>query len=220
MAGMSGIRGVAAVLAIGCSACAPAGSQTPEEAAARLPIVKAAVDAQNREFGAAPAATPADVDTAYTFEFGGLSTPRIPMTAFRGDVVLVVNTASRCGYTPQYTGLQKLQDDYGGKGFSVIGVPSNDFGGQEPGSAAEIKSFCEMNFGVTFPMAAKSPVTGADAYPFYKWAEAELGKDARPGWNFHKLLVGKDGKLIAAFPSGVEPTSTRLVDAIEAALGG
>jgi glutathione peroxidase len=136
----------------------------------------------------------------------------------QGEVVLVVNTASKCGFTPQYEGLQAIYSEYHAQGFEVVGVPSNDFGGQEPGTAEEIQEFCELNFGVTFPMTAKNAVTGAQRHPFYQWAEAQLGQSAVPGWNFHKLLIGRDGHLIAAFPSDVEPTSEQLRAAITQAL--
>jgi len=159
-------------------------------------------------------------DTAYGFAFEGLMVQSVPMAAFRGVAVLVVNTASRCGFTSQYAGLQAIYEEYGDQGFAVVGVPSNDFGGQEPGEAAEIQQFCEQNYGVTFPMAGKTQVIGEGRHPFYAWAEARLGEAARPGWNFHKLLIGRDGRLIAAFPSRVEPTSPELRAAIAAALAG
>lgn len=133
-------------------------------------------------------------------------------------VVLVVNTASFCGYTPQYEGLQALWERYRDRGLVVLGIPSNDFGEQEPGSATEIKAFCEVNFKVTFPLTTKQKVRGAGAHPLYRWAAAEGGMLATPRWNFHKLLVGRDGRLIGAFPSAVEPTSAQLTQAIERAL--
>jgi len=203
----------AGALAVSASAQPPAAG-SPE----KLRAVARALADQTRTFAAAPPISSAAPGTAYGFEFAGLSVPRIPMTAFKGEVVLMVNTASQCGYTPQYEGLQRLQATYEAKGFSVIGVPSNDFGGQEPGSAEQIRSFCEANYGVTFPMAAKTPVTGKSAHPFYRWAVAELGPEAQPKWNFHKILIGRDGKLVGAFPSGVSPESARLVSAIEAAI--
>ncbi|MHA7870957.1 MAG: glutathione peroxidase, partial [Hyphococcus sp.] len=123
-----------------------------------------------------------------------------------------------CGFTPQYAGLQALHEKYAGDGFSVIGVPSNDFGGQEPGSAAEIRRFCDLNYGVTFPMTQKSVVAGENAHPFYQWAIASLGEDAAPRWNFHKILVGRDGQAVGAFPSRVRPDSPKLENAITTAL--
>jgi glutathione peroxidase len=215
---------LAAFCALGaCSRAAPpAEAQTPAAAAPAEAnqAVAAAVAEQRTRFANAPALVTTDHASAYQFEFSGLSTPRVPMTAFEGEVVLVVNTASKCGFTPQYAGLQQIYTDYHGRGFEVLGVPSNDFGGQEPGSAEEIRNFCSLNFGVTFPMAGKVDVIGDTAHPFYKWAQAQIGDAAVPRWNFHKLLLGRDGHLIAAFPSNVTPTSEQVRAAITAALGG
>ena len=119
----------------------------------------------------------------------------MPFARYRGRVLLVVNTASMCGFTPQYEGLQKLQDSYAARGLVVIGVPSGDFAGQEYGSNAEIKDFCETRFGIRFPMTEKAVVTGPGAAPFYRWAAARLGPQNVPQWNFHKFLVGRDGRL-------------------------
>ena len=179
--------------------------------------MSAAVEEQRARFAAAPA--PTSDNTAYQFVFDGLVAEHVPMTAFQGEVVLVVNTASRCGFTPQYAGLQEIYTEYHGRGFEVLGVPANNFAGQEPGSAQEIQDFCSLNFGVTFPMAAKADVVGDDAHPFYRWARTEFGDAAVPQWNFHKLLIGRDGRIIAAFPSDVTPTSAEIRTAIEAALG-
>lgn len=205
-------------LALGACNRAPL-PPTADVAEQRTAAVEAAVQEQTQRFAAAPAATPADSATAYQFSFDGLMTERVPMTAFRGEVVLVVNTASRCGYTPQYEGLQEIYTEYHARGFEVVGVPSNNFAGQEPGSAQEIAEFCRLNYGVTFPMAGKAEVIGNDAHPFYQWAHQQLGESAVPAWNFHKILVGRDGRLIAAWPSAVTPTSAELRQAIEAALG-
>lgn len=155
-------------------------------------------------------------DTAYQFTFEGLMTDALPLSAFSGKVILVVNTASQCGYTPQYAGLQRLYDAYRARGLVIVGVPSNDFGGQEPGSAVEIRRFCKANYGVTFPMAAKYDVIGPHAHPFYQWAAAKLGPSARPQWNFHKILIDRAGRPIAAYPSQVPPEDLRPV--IEKAL--
>lgn len=205
-----------AIVLAGCNRAPPPPSA--DVAAERSAAVAAAVEAQRTRFAAAPALVTSDTASAYQFEFTGLWTDRLPLTAFEGDVVLVVNTASRCGFTPQYEGLQAIYTEYNAQGFDVVGVPSNNFAGQEPGSAQEIQDFCSLNYGVTFPMAGKTEVVGADAHPFYKWAEAQLGESAVPGWNFHKLLIGRDGHLIAAFPSDVEPTSEQLRAAITQAL--
>jgi glutathione peroxidase len=130
----------------------------------------------------------------------------------------VVNTASQCGYTPQYTGLQEVWTRFKDRGLLLVGVPSNDFGGQEPGGAAEITETAHHQYGVTFPITAKADVKGANAHPFYKWAAGEL-PNATPQWNFHKYLIGRDGHIAAAFPSAVEPTDTRVIIAIAKELG-
>jgi glutathione peroxidase len=213
-------RSILAVLAIlALSACNRAPPPPSAEVAeTRTEVVAAAVQEQRARFEAAPPVANADRNTAYQFEFTGLWTDRLPLTAFEGEVALVVNTASRCGFTPQYEGLQEIYTEYREQGFEVIGVPSNNFAGQEPGSAQEIQDFCSLNYGVTFPMAGKTEVVGAAAHPFYRWAQAQLGESAVPGWNFHKILVGRDGRLIAAFGSRTEPTSEELRAAITQAL--
>jgi glutathione peroxidase len=155
--------------------------------------------------------------TAYGFTFEGIDGGPLPLSQFGGRVLLVVNTASRCGFTDQYAGLQRLWTRYRDRGLVVIGVPSNDFGGQEPGSDAEIRGFCSATFGVTFPLAARTKVRGEGAHPFYRWAAAQR-RDAAPRWNFHKLLVDRRGRIAEAFASTVEPGSTRLVLALELAL--
>ncbi len=142
----------------------------------------------------------------------------LPMKQFAGKVVLLVNTASFCGYTPQYDGLQKLQTSYEGRGFTVVGVPSGDFLGQEYGSNKEISSFCKAKFGIRFPLAEKGDVVGRNAIPIYRWAAAVLGQDNTPKWNFHKYLIGRDGRLIAAFGSKVTPEDPAVAGAIETAL--
>lgn len=159
-------------------------------------------------------------DGAYAFSFAGLVHEQINLAAFEGRPILVVNTASKCGFTPQYAVLQETYEAYKEQGLVLIGVPSNDFGSQEPGSADEIETFCRLNYGVTFLMAAKSVVQGAESHPFYAWAKAELGDDAVPRWNFHKILIDAEGRAMAAFPSSVRPTSQRLTSAIETALTG
>ncbi|MFC3129211.1 glutathione peroxidase [Coralloluteibacterium stylophorae] len=136
--------------------------------------------------------------------------------AFAGQVLLVVNTASKCGFTPQYEGLEALHQRYRGRGFAVVGFPSNDFKGQEPGSEAEIQSFCTLTYGVKFPMFEKVHVVGDDATPLYRRLAAEAGEE--PGWNFHKYLVGRDGTVLASFGSRTAPEDPALVAALEAAL--
>ena len=135
---------------------------------------------------------------------------------YAGKVVLVVNVASKCGYTPQYKGLQALYTELQPKGFVILGFPSNDFGGQEPGSAEEIKTFCELNYGVTFPLFSKVVTqAGPEQSPIYAW----LGQSGNlPKWNFSKYLIGKDGKVVGFYPSAVKPDAPELRAAIEQAL--
>jgi glutathione peroxidase len=156
--------------------------------------------------------------TAWDFDFTAIDGQPLPMTTFRDHPVLVVNVASKCGLTPQYDGLEKLYAAYRDKGFVVLGVPCNQFAGQEPGTEADISEFCRTNFGIEFPMTSKADVKGDDAHPFYKWAVEQVGEPAEPVWNFHKLLVGKDGSLINVFGPRTEPMDPEITAAIEAAL--
>ena len=156
--------------------------------------------------------------TAYAFSFKRLEGGDIRLAEYAGKPILVVNTASLCGYTPQYTGLQQLWMRFADQGLLVIGVPSNDFGGQEPGGVAEIDHTAHRQYGVTFPLAAKVEVKGSGVHPFYKWAASERPLDT-PRWNFHKYLVGRDGRITAAFSSEIEPTDARVVAAIAKELG-
>ena len=156
--------------------------------------------------------------TAYDYDFTAIDGSDLPMTTFKDKVVLVVNVASACGLTPQYDGLEQLYRDYRDQGLVVLGVPCNQFAGQEPGTETEIKAFCETRFNIDFPLTSKEDVKGENAHPFYKWALAELGESADPAWNFHKLLVGKDGKLIHAFGPRTEPLADDLTGAVKAAL--
>jgi glutathione peroxidase len=158
------------------------------------------------------------MSSAYDYEFKTIDGAPLPLTSFKDKVVLVVNTASACGLTPQYDGLEKLYSDYKGQGLVVLGVPCNQFAGQEPGTEAEIKTFCETRFAVDFPMTSKVEVKEAGAHPFYKWAETQLGEPAVPVWNFHKILIGKDGQAIAAFGPRTEPLAPEITAAIEQAL--
>jgi glutathione peroxidase len=136
-----------------------------------------------------------------------------PLCQYAGKVVLVVNTASQCGYTPQYQGLERLWNKYKDRGLVILGFPANDFGGQEPGSNKEIAAFCEINYGVSFPMFAKTTVTGSAANPlFVRLAQAS---GSAPRWNFHKYLVDRTGERVAAFPSRVAPDDPKLVAEIE-----
>lgn len=137
------------------------------------------------------------------------------LSDFKGKVTLVVNTASECGFTPQYEGLEKLHETYKDRGFSVLGFPSNDFGGQEPGTAEQIATFCSTRFHVAFPLFQKVKTKGEGQAPVFRFVSEAAGE---PKWNFHKYLVGKDGRVIKAFPSRVTPQSPELTTAIEAAL--
>jgi glutathione peroxidase len=155
--------------------------------------------------------------TAYAFSFRSLDGGDISLAEYTGRPLLIVNTASLCGYTPQYAGLQELWNEFHGRGLMIIGVPSNDFGGQEPGGSSEIAEAAQHQYGVTFPIAAKAVVNGPEAHPFYKWAAAARPKDV-PRWNFHKYLIGHDGYIADVFPSAVEPSDTRVKTAIARAL--
>ncbi len=146
--------------------------------------------------------------TAYAFSFPALSENEIRLSDYAGRPILVVNTASLCGFTPQYAGLQELWTEFRDRGLTMIGVPSNDFGGQEPGGVADIAETAQHQYGVTFPIAAKAIVLGPNAHPFYKWA-AEARPKEIPRWNFHKYLIGRDGYIADVFASTVEPTDTR-----------
>lgn len=157
--------------------------------------------------------------SAHGFSFEGLTGGTINLADYRGKAILVVNTASKCGLTPQYKGLQALYDKRSKDGLVVIGVPSGDFAGQELATSKEIAEFCELNYGVTFPMAAKSKVTGAGAHPFYRWAAAAIGNDAVPRWNFHKILLDRNGRPVAAFGSRTQPEAPEVQAAIQKALG-
>jgi len=156
--------------------------------------------------------------SALDFEFQSIDGKPLPLSAFKGHVLLVVNTASFCGFTPQYTGLQKLYDTYEKAGLVIVGVPSNDFGGQEPKSEKEVKEFCQGAFGITFPLTQKYHVRGREAHPFYTYAYNQLGLMNVPAWNFHKYLIGRDGHLVAAYGSITTPDSPRLIDAIKTEL--
>lgn len=152
---------------------------------------------------------------AYDYRFETLTGEELPLSQYEGKVLLIVNTASECGFTPQYAQLQALYDEYKDKGLVIIGVPSNDFGGQEPGSNEEIHSFCKLNYGVTFPMTSKQPVTGENAHPFFKWVEKSLGFGAAPKWNFHKYLIDKKGHAVDFYLSTTAPDSEKIRRNIE-----
>jgi len=151
---------------------------------------------------------------AYDFEFTGIEGKTIKLSEYKNKVIVVVNVASRCGFTNQYDGLQKLWSNYKDKDVVVLGVPTNDFK-QEPGSNSEIKDFCETNFNVNFPMTKKVSVVGEKSHPFYKWAKDNHGKSAVPKWNFHKIIIGKDGKVADTFASITKPSSNKFIKFIE-----
>jgi len=152
--------------------------------------------------------------TAFAFHFAGLKGGDIQLAEHAGRPILIVNTASLCGYTPQYAGLQELWTRYRDRGLLIVGVPSNDFGGQEPGDAGDISATAEQQYHASFPITAKADVSGDGAHPFYKWAAAQRPLD-RPRWNFHKYLIGRNGLIAASFPSAIEPTDPRMIAAIE-----
>ncbi|HVM76172.1 MAG TPA: glutathione peroxidase [Candidatus Saccharimonadales bacterium] len=159
--------------------------------------------------------------TIYDFTLNSIDGQPTPLSTFKGKVVLLVNVASRCGFTPQYAGLESIYEKYKGRGFVIVGIPANNFGGQEPGTNQEIKTFCSAKYNVTFPMMAKVSVKGSDITPLYQYLtdktlNPETGGDI--GWNFTKFLVGPDGKIIARFDSKVEPNSPEVTGAIEKAL--
>jgi glutathione peroxidase len=151
------------------------------------------------------------------YSFPNLTDHLTPLCQFEGKVLLVVNTASECGYTPQYQGLEELYRRYRDRGLVVLGFPANDFGGQEPGSNGEIAKFCEVNYGVSFPMFAKSGVSASNANPFYALLARKTGE--RPHWNFHKYLIDRSGETVLSFGSAVEPGDRKLVGEIERMLG-
>ena len=155
--------------------------------------------------------------TAYAFSFPALAGGDIRLADYAGRPLMIVNTASLCGFTPQYAGLQQLWTEFHDRGLMIVGVPSNDFGGQEPGGATEIAETAQHDYGVTFPIAAKAVVAGPNAHPFYKWA-AELRPRDIPRWNFHKYLIGRDGGIADVFPETVEPLDTRVKTAIARSL--
>ena len=175
--------------------------------------------------GASGIATPALSETgnglpmtAHEFSFDAIDGGKINLSDFKGKAVLVVNTASRCGFTRQYSGLETIWREYQGKGLVVLGVPSNDFGGQEPGAEDEIKSFCEVNFDISFPMTSKQVVKGKNAHPFYQWVSGKAGIMGKPRWNFHKYLISPDGELDSWYASTTSPDSSKMRQAIESVL--
>jgi glutathione peroxidase len=160
----------------------------------------------------------ATAENLHDFILTGIDGKPMPLDQFKGKAVLLVNTASECGYTGQYEGLESLWLANKDKGLVIIGVPANDFGGQEPGKAEEIATFCKMNYGVTFPLADKTVVKGKGAHAVYAWAGKQAGIVGSPKWNFHKYLFGRDGKYIDWFSTPTEPMSAKITGAVEKAL--
>ena len=151
----------------------------------------------------------------FDFKINSIDGNEINLSEYKGKTILVVNVASKCGFTKQYDDLQKLYELYSEKDFIVLGIPSNQFGGQEPSSEKEIKDFCETNFNISFPMTSKYNVKGDDAHPIYIWANKTFGKSTVPKWNFHKILVNKEGKIVDTFASFTNPTSKKIIKKIE-----
>ena len=158
------------------------------------------------------------MSNAHDFTFTSLAGEPLPMTDFAGKAVLVVNTASKCGLTPQYAGLQALYAAYRDQGLVVLGVPCNQFAGQEPGDEAQIATFCSTNFNIDFPMTAKTDVKDAARHPFYAWADEALGEAAVPVWNVHKILIGRAGEAVAAFGPRTEPMDPAITAAVQSLL--
>jgi len=186
-------------------------------AGAALLALASASDAQQGSPPSAKKEMPVAQDSLYQLTTKTLEGQPAELRAYAGKVALVVNVASQCGYTPQYAGLEKLHEELKGRGFVVLGFPSNDFGGQEPGTATEIRQFCSLNYDVSFPLFEKVVTkAGAGQSPVYATLQKQSGE--LPSWNFAKYLVGKDGKVLAFFPSKVTPDSKELRDQIETAL--
>ena len=151
----------------------------------------------------------------YDLNIKSINGDELNIAEMNGKTILLVNVASNCGFTKQYDELQKLYDEYKDKGLIVIGVPSNQFGGQEPGTESEIKDFCETNFNITFPITSKYDVKGSNAHPIYLWAKETYGKSAVPKWNFHKILINKEGKIEDTYLSFTNPLSNKIKKKLE-----
>ncbi len=178
-----------------------------------LALTLACTNPQQRPMNAAELAP-----SLYSFTYKDIDGKPATMERYKGKVVLIVNTASQCGFTPQYKGLQALYEKYKGKGLVIVGFPANDFGSQEPGSEKEIKTFCETNYKVTFPMASKVTVKGDEKTSLYKWLIEKSGRRDEIEWNFAKFVVGRDGKAVVRFSPKSTPESPEVVEAIEKAL--
>ena len=161
---------------------------------------------------------PANNKSLYDLKINSINGNELNFSSMKGKTILLVNVASKCGFTAQYNELQELYEKYQDKGLVIIGVPSNQFGSQEPGSETEIKDFCETNFNITFPMTSKYDVKGDEAHPVYLWAKETYGKSAIPKWNFHKILINKDGKIEDTFVSFTNPLSKKIIKKLEQVL--
>ena len=153
--------------------------------------------------------------TLFNFKINSINGEEINLSKFKGQTFLLVNVASNCGFTKQYSGLQKLYENYKEKGLVVVGIPSNQFGGQEPGENSEIKDFCETNFNITFPMTSKYDVKGDNAHPIYLWAKETYGNSTIPKWNFHKILINKNGNVEDTYASFTSPMSKKIINKLE-----
>ncbi len=149
--------------------------------------------------------------TFFDLNINSISGNSLNLSKLEGKTILLVNVASNCGFTNQYEDLQKLYDNFKDRGLVVIGIPTNQFGGQEPGTESEIKDFCETNFNITFPMTSKYEVKGDGAHPIYVWAKETFGRSTVPKWNFHKILINKDGKIVDTFASFTNPLSKKII---------
>ena len=214
------------VLAIGCMvACSTAAPVAPNDAGNTPPKKDASLppvpEAGPTDAGACnPAAAPGSFFALSSEDLG--QTRNVSMCEFRGQVIMVVNTASLCGYTPEYTPLEAIYQKYQSQGFTILGFPCNQFGGQEPGEDSEISTFCTEKYGITFPMFTKSDVNPPDENPIYTWLKAQAGANLDAGgaitWNFNKFLLSRAGEVVARYDSPVEPDSTEVTTAIEAEL--
>ena len=156
-----------------------------------------------------------NTETFFDLNVNSINGDVLNLSKLKGKTILLVNVASNCGFTKQYEDLQNLYDSYKSKGLIVIGMPSNQFGGQEPGSESEIKNFCETNFNITFQMTSKYDVKGDNAHPIYIWAKETFGKSTVPKWNFHKILINKEGKVEDTFASFTNPMSKKIINKLE-----
>jgi len=156
-----------------------------------------------------------NTETFFDLNVNSINGDVLNLSKLKGKTILLVNVASNCGFTKQYEDLQNLYDSYKSKGLIIIGMPSNQFGGQEPGSESEIKNFCETNFNITFQMTSKYDVKGDNAHPIYMWAKETFGRSAVPKWNFHKILINKEGKVEDTFASFTNPMSKKIINKLE-----